>query len=511
MATTSRLLCCIAVLLALAACDQGVPTDPLAPGGPRRALDFDTAQLSREGYEMVTLFDVPVKLKDASVPWTSTGVTLAAGEYAYLIPEGSVSFTLNDIGWANCAVVFYWYCEKKGGSAGPYGGVGGPSGGHDGHLRLFYRVNGAGTPSQILASAAVAKGPGTIEVSRTGSDGYWDFSGKQTVQIWRMRGAQPPPCTPGAAAAVTATCQQEPRIKLACTPNPVTRGEVIRCTASKDSASPPGELKITGWSFKDVEREDGEVTSTEWKGVVVQGGTVQVRGTIDDRTVSPASTTIRVKRREWPVMQFAEPPKVAITVDPLNMSPYPPDANAYGRFILVSDEFTAYFGAIPVSVINSGPNAGRSFLPDSVRLMRPRVHLHPALYDAGVAGIFGARGYFPWNHWYDDQNGRGSGTCRERDIAAFRALVERHEGVTMQENSHYGKANEAFRQAKLQEQFEELSVAGDEAALRFEATQIWNRFEFGIHNRIQGQFDARDTPLVFEALGCALDSNKHDR
>ena len=157
---------------------------------------------------MVTLFDVPVKLKDASVPWTSTGVTLAAGEYAYLIPEGSVSFTLNDIGWANCVVVFYWYCEKKGGSAGPYGGVGGPSGGHDGHLRLFYRVNGAGSPSQILASAAVAKGPGTIEVSRAGSDAYWDFSGKQTVQIWRMRGAQPPPC-----AAAAATCQQEPRIK----------------------------------------------------------------------------------------------------------------------------------------------------------------------------------------------------------------------------------------------------------------------------------------------------------
>jgi hypothetical protein len=140
MAITSRLLCSIAVLLALAACDRRDPTAPLAPAGPRRALDFDTAQLSRDGYEMVTKFEVPVKIDNASVPWTSTGVTLAAGEYAYLIPEGSVTFSLNEIGWSNCAKDPYWYCTKISGSAGPYGGVGGPSGGHDGHLRLFYRV-----------------------------------------------------------------------------------------------------------------------------------------------------------------------------------------------------------------------------------------------------------------------------------------------------------------------------------------------------------------------------------
>ncbi len=500
MATTSRLLGGFAVLLALAACDQRVPTDPLAPAGPRRALDFDTAQLTLAGYEVVSVFDVPVKIDDASVPWTSTGVTLAPGEYAYLVPEGVVSFSLNDLGWSNCAEVFYWYCAKRSGSAGPAGGVGGPSGGHDGHLRLFYRVNGAGTPSQSLALAAIAKGPGTIEVSRAGSDAYWDFSGAQTVQIWRMRGAQPPPPP-----------QREPRIALTCSPDPVVRAQEITCTASRDTAGGPGELKIIGWSFEGEERKDGDVTSTQWRGVMVKDGTVQVRGTIADRAVAPGKAKIRVERRQWPVMQLTKPPRVVVTVDPLNMSPYPPDANGYGRFILVSDEFTTYFGALPVHVINSGPNAGRSFLPDSVQLMRPNVHLHPALFDVNVTGTLSAQGYFPWNYWYDDQNGRGSGTCRERDIAAFRASVQRHEGVAMQANSHYGKANEAFRQAKLHEKLEELSIAGDEAALRNQATQIWNRFEFGIHNRIQRQFDAIDTPLVFAALGCTLDNNKHDR
>jgi hypothetical protein len=81
----------------------------------------------------------------------------------------------------------------------------------------------------------------------------------------------------------------------------------------------------------------------------------------------------------------------------------------------------------------------------------------------------------------------------------------------MQANSHYGKANEAFRQAKLHEQFEGLSVMGDADALRNEATQIWTRFEFGVHSRIQRQFDAVDTPLVFAALGCTLDNDKQDR
>jgi hypothetical protein len=94
------------------------------------------------------------------------------------------------------------------------------------------------------------------------------------------------------------------RLVLTCTgdldrPNRVTRGKEVTCTASKNPATAAGELKITGWSFEGRARTDGDVTANEWKGVMVEGGTVEVRGTIGDRAVDPAATRIDVTDRTW--------------------------------------------------------------------------------------------------------------------------------------------------------------------------------------------------------------------
>jgi hypothetical protein len=445
MASTSRLLCSIAVLLALAACDRRDPTAPLAPAGPRRALDFDTAQLTLAGYEMVKVFNVPVKIDDASVPWTSTGVTLAAGEYAYLIPEGSVTFSLNEIGWSNCAKDPYWYCTKISGSAGPYGGVGGPSGGHDGHLRLFYRVNGAGTPSQILAQTAVAQGPGTIEVSRAGSDKYWDFSGAQTVQIWRLRGAQPPPPP-----------QQEPRLQLACTPNPVTRGDVIHCTASKDSASLPAELTEIRWEFSggdfkypDDAAGDPVPSGSTWGGEMAMSGTVTVRAKLGGRDQS-ASTTVNVAprtefKKKRVSVHISQGTLADVPLDLGRPNDPPKSVSDLGR-ALTYPRISGYDPRTDLAEVqrtvaliqDEGPNHGLAYLKEVPMNPTAVVVIHPAL----------ARGSTFYRRQAQTSNVvHGTPPCVQSRWDEYVRMVEDHEGLRGNTNSHVGALEAAINPA----------------------------------------------------------------
>jgi hypothetical protein len=80
--------------------------------------------------------------------------------------------------------------------------------------------------------------------------------------------------------------------------NRVTRGKEIICTASKDPATAAGDVTVSGWSFDGVERSDGDPASLEWRGIMVQGGTVEVRGKLGNEPKT-ASATVVVSDREW--------------------------------------------------------------------------------------------------------------------------------------------------------------------------------------------------------------------
>jgi hypothetical protein len=85
------------------------------------------------------------------------------------------------------------------------------------------------------------------------------------------------------------------------TTNTVTRGAEVTCAARKDPVNAPGALTISGWSFDGQPRTDGDLTSATWKGVMVKGGTVEVKGTIGGGTEQTARATVQVKDRTWSV------------------------------------------------------------------------------------------------------------------------------------------------------------------------------------------------------------------
>ncbi|HEX8211305.1 MAG TPA: hypothetical protein VF584_14115, partial [Longimicrobium sp.] len=177
---------------------------------------------------------------------------------------------------------------------------------------------------------------------------------------------------------------QPVRLKLDCTPNPVTRGQSITCTASKDPASAPGELKITGWSFEGRARTDGDVTSNTWAGVMVNGGRIQVAGTIGEIAVRPEATRIKVDNRVWhdPVPP-AQIRKVGCSLPLTDECPLgsPP---VYDRDLGQTKLYPESGLAIPYAEINSGPNTGWSYVSGSdapIRFAALVIFLNEQLYD----------------------------------------------------------------------------------------------------------------------------------
>lgn len=101
---------------------------------------------------------------------------------------------------------------------------------------------------------------------------------------------------------------QTAKLTLTCPPT-VTRGAEVVCTAAKDPANAAGAITITAWSFDGTPRGDGDLQSLEWRGIMVQSGTVQVKGKIGSGTEQTATATIQVVDREWanaPVMHMLE-------------------------------------------------------------------------------------------------------------------------------------------------------------------------------------------------------------
>lgn len=303
--------------------------------------------------------------------------------------------------------------------------------------------------------------------------------------------------------------EEKAKLALTCTgnlgANHVTRGRQITCTAAKYPASAPGELAITGWSFAGSARTDGDLTSTEWKGVIARRGKVEVRGTINGAALRDEQT-IRVERRGWSVMQFSVPRHV-VGLDPASMADYPPAGIAYGRFKPEWPDFTK----VHAHGIDAGPNAGLWFLPDPIELPQPVAFVHPALYFPTLPAPLGSEspGYSQWILWYNDQNGRPAGTCRPQEVTQFRINVEVHEGVTGATNSHWGVGNRVLTNTKLHERFEALTSDQGADDLRFQTNDTWQKWLAGPYRSSQNQFDTSDYPKVFD-LGCSLDSNPND-
>lgn len=290
--------------------------------------------------------------------------------------------------------------------------------------------------------------------------------------------------------------------------NRVVRGEQLRCAARKSPDSNSTALTVLAWEFNGEPRQDQPVNDTVWEGVVAVPGLISMRAKIGDSAPVTRSVQIVVDPRTWPPLALTLAPIRQVHVDHATMADYPPAGSAFGRFEFTWPDFTK----LRVRS-GTGPNYGVVFLADPVELPAPVIHLHPAMFmDAPPPGLSPSdAGWQFWRAWYEDQNGRGSGTCERGDVQTFRLNVERHEGVTMAPRSHYAVANNVFRTEKIQDQFEAVTSREDANAVQVEvATLLQHLFRpGGPYRRQQDRFDDVDTPNVYN-LGCTLDATLKD-
>lgn len=171
-------------------------------------------------------------------------------------------------------------------------------------------------------------------------------------------------------------------LEVSCTPNPITRGEEVTCTAS----GPPGaSVEVQEWKFVGDGHEVVEaLTETTWSGIMVIGGTVTVRAEVDG-TADTASTELALTPRDWPDdmptligIEFIGCP--FLTVDcPLF---YPPFLNEHMGATTevpqatVPDELADF--------VSDGPNSGWSYIASDgspIRTDKWQIQLNQVLQD----------------------------------------------------------------------------------------------------------------------------------
>ncbi len=306
-------------------------------------------------------------------------------------------------------------------------------------------------------------------------------------------------------------CAEEPKLTLTCNMRSdsvdVERGGNVECRAE---VTPPGgsTLRITGWSFNGQPRTDGDTLGRTWAGPMVESGTVRVRGQWGEQQ-GEASVRIGVVARVWPDLQITQ---VILRKErePNSMANYPPNGRAFGRHI----RGEIAFDSMEVRQAASGPNAGYFYIGAPVRILASTVWVHPALYllhslpdSVGPS----SPGYSDWMRFYTDQNGVGSGTCDHAGLLRFRDNVERHEGLTLANDSHVGVANGSFRADSLQMRFERKFSLSDSSDVKFRVALAMDSFTNNTSNYhwLQAHFDSIDTHNVYN-VGCSLDFDRSD-
>jgi hypothetical protein len=180
-----------------------------------------------------------------------------------------------------------------------------------------------------------------------------------------------------------------------------------------------------------------------------------------------------------------------------------PANGVYGNFGLTS--LNPY--STPVDNVSSGPNTGLSYLTTKPPFIATgaEVYTHPVLYPPGAGTAWGHTDY---PLWYNDQNGRPSGTCTQAHVPSLRGEVERHEGLTLATNSHAGVANQEFTITKPHETLERLyRFRVTSQQLHDAAFAEYRRFILGPNAAAQSAFDVSDYPLIAASLPCLFDLN----
>ena len=224
-----------------------------------------------------------------------------------------------------------------------------------------------------------------------------------------------------------------PKLRLTCGSGAVTRGDSIACNAQVDPTSFQDSLKVSEWSFDGVPRTDGDVTAHNWSGVMVDSGTVRVKGKVNGQEVSD-SVMIAVNSRFWPKLQAASPAYDSLAGDGLHDLPAVPVAvpvaDTSRPFGYNTGEFadshimrdsTALPYAGRARRVDSGPNAGWWYVASPLSSPYWLVHHSDA--------------WKPSHPWFKKQHGGSPGKagwlpyCPKYEITLLRRRALYHEGL----------------------------------------------------------------------------------
>ena len=247
-----------------------------------------------------------------------------------------------------------------------------------------------------------------------------------------------------ASRSVTAL---KPPLATACHfPGSNSRGSLVRCLAWLERPLPFTIVNrhAFGPGFQVGDSTDVAMSAGDtmvWSGAAVAGQTTVV---VDAEILLDGSSEVIQNHsgivpgaRQWPDPLLTDPPDVIYQVIDGYMTPYPLPKTDLGVFGLWSPAISINLTA----TVDSGPNVGLSYLTAPIPGATASISIHPGLVPPPAGLSPGQPGFMPWHKWWYDQNGIGSGTCTASDLPTLRTNVERHEGVTMASNSHYGKAN----------------------------------------------------------------------
>lgn len=296
--------------------------------------------------------------------------------------------------------------------------------------------------------------------------------------------------------------------ELRCDPSPVMRGQTVRCSLT---ARRPFKV-LRQWSKVKGFNRIEETPNAEypagglhvWEGPAMTNSSVsmevETRSGDGSTKKSTASAKIDVIPRSWPAPQLNPPQKVIGLRE--GMRDYP-DNKLFGNAGPVLPTMKLF--AIPVLRAPSGPNKGLAILADPLPAVEYSIYLHPALYNRPGAGDMA-------QHWHEDQNGQGSGTCTQAVFSTLTPEAERHEGVTMAPDSHWGITNDFYQTSNIQEKIEQLVTDRSDRELHELAYNTFAKLHTtGTHKKRQTEFDNKDRPAIYNKLQCTLDYNPKDK
>ncbi|HEX8673697.1 MAG TPA: hypothetical protein VF710_17510 [Longimicrobium sp.] len=484
----------------LAGCGDGltVPTQHPAPA-PRLAATGAEFQ-----YSIPT---APTSYK-SEVPWTNTGIVVPrTGKYRLRV-QGMITSTVNPAYPGTC----------DGGSPpeaedlGVWGPVGkNPEFGISSELRvrIFTQAVSSSHPGfnyNVVDAATVEteqqlSAGTTVWVARNHLSGYVYCGEGTETGMYSLSGSQ------------VLTVTEIPDAVLECKgpsgENPIERGKRVRCAITPNKPYKVVSRRAAGDGFTNSSLPDSSFAANVpyvWQGPAVTDTRVRMvlevtndNGSTDTKTYN---AEYQVQARSWPKLQV-NPPTVAVGLR--DMQPYPP---ADGKGVLGNAQTeldTAKVLALPLSLVQSGPNAGLIFVRDPWPAFNFSIQLHPALYDDP------ANPTQPWQVWHADQNGVGSGTCTQAVFGILEPAVRRHEGATQVANSHWGIARDFFQSSNVEQDLEKIYRRTTDPNVVLQAGV--NRLRTVIRNNLtplQEAFDATDTPALIASLGCTLDHRRND-